>query len=114
MQGFQLTFYTQQDRQHGHEPLAQWLLAQAAKLGLRGGTLNGALQGLGHDGRTHAVNLFDQSDQPVQVSLVVSAQEAQDLLAHLERERVQIFYVKHAVEFGTTCADAAGSTPQSA
>ena len=51
MQGYQLTFFTQQDRMHGHVPLAQWLLAEAKQLGIRGATLSsGALQGLGHDG----------------------------------------------------------------
>ena len=30
MQGFQLTFFTQQDRMHGAQPLAQWLLATAS------------------------------------------------------------------------------------
>ncbi len=28
MQGFQLTFFTPQDRKHGHTPMAEWLLLQ--------------------------------------------------------------------------------------
>lgn len=101
MHGFQLTFFTQQDRLHGNQPLARWLLSAVQQLGIRGATLNGALQGIGHDGIAHAVNLFDAGDQPVQVTLVASREETDRLLRYLTREAVQIFYVKTAVEFGT-------------
>ena len=101
MHGYQLTFYTQQDRVHANQPLAQWLVAQARDLGLRGATLNGGLEGLGHDGAIHAINLFDVSDQPVQVTLVVTAEESERLLAHLTQTGVQVFYTRVAAEFGT-------------
>ncbi|MCD7096845.1 DUF190 domain-containing protein [Stenotrophomonas sp. MMGLT7] len=101
MQGYQVTFFTQQDRMHGQTPLAQWLLEEARRLGVRGATLSGALQGLGHDGSVHAINLFDVSDQPVQVTLVASDEELQRLFAHLEQQQVQVFYMKVAAEFGT-------------
>ncbi|WP_296411299.1 DUF190 domain-containing protein [Zoogloea sp.] len=102
MHGFQLTFFTQQDRLHGKQPLAQWLLSLVKSLGIRGGTLSGAQQGIGHDGIAHAVNLFDLGDQPVQVTLVATPEEVDKLLKHLAQENVQLFYVKAAVEFGTT------------
>jgi PII-like signaling protein len=101
MHGHQLTFFTQQDRLHGREPLAQWLLAQARLLGIRGATLNGSLQGLGHDGHLHAVTMFDLGDQPVQVTMIVSASEDARLFAHLRSSGVQVFYMRSAVEFGT-------------
>jgi len=101
MQGYQITFYTQQDRLHGQQPLAQWLLSTAEQLGIRGATLSGALQGLGHDGATHAVNLFDAGDQPVQVTLIVTPEESERLFAHLASEYIHLFYAKSAVEFGT-------------
>lgn len=106
MQGHQVTFYTQQDRVHEHEPLAQWLLAQAKVLGIRGATLSGSLQGLGHDGHVHAVNLFDVGDQPIQVTLIVSDAESQRLFDHLRAARVQVFYTRSRVEFGTLGVDA--------
>lgn len=102
MKGFQLTFYTQQDRMHDRQPLAQWLLAEARRLGMRGATLSGAIQGVAHDHQVHTVNLFDLSEQPVQVTLVVSPDEAERLLAHLSKEQVILFYTKAPVEFGTT------------
>jgi len=101
MQGYQITFFTQQDRVHGHEPLAQWLLAQAGALGIRGATLNGSLQGLGHDGHLHAANMFDLGDQPVQVTMVVSDDENQKLFDHLAAHGAQVFFMRSRVEFGT-------------
>lgn len=79
---------------HGRIPLAQWLIEEAARLGLRGATLNGALGGLGHDGVMHAVNLFDLSDQPIQVTLIVSEEEASNFIQYLEKEQVHVFYVR--------------------
>lgn len=86
---------------HGRIPLAQWLIEEAARLGLRGATLNGALGGLGHDGVMHAVNLFDLSDQPIQVTLIVSEEEASNFIQYLEKEQVHVFYVRIAAEFGS-------------
>lgn len=101
MHGYQITFFTQQDRLHGQRPLAQWLIEEARRQGIRGATLNGALGGLGHDGTVHAVNLFDLSDQPVQVTLVVTEEEAARFFQILEKEQVHAFYVQVAAEFGT-------------
>ena len=100
MHGHQITFFTQQDRLKDQLPVAQWLLASAQHLNIRGATVVGALQGIGHDGTLHATNLFDMGDQPVQVTIVVSDDEEKRLFAYLLREKVQLFYVKTAVEFG--------------
>lgn len=99
--GYQITFFTQQDRLHGHRPLAQWLIEEAKKLGVRGATLSGALAGLGHDGKTHWMNMLDFSEQPVQVTLILSQEEERVLFAHLEQQQVEVFFVRSPVEFGT-------------
>ncbi|HGM4809404.1 TPA: DUF190 domain-containing protein [Pseudomonas aeruginosa] len=83
MNGYQITFFTQQDRLIGKSPAGQWLIEEARRLGLRGATLSGAVEGLGHDGVIHAINLFDLSDQPVQVTVVVTEAEAEFFLEHL-------------------------------
>ncbi|CAD7376355.1 MULTISPECIES: DUF190 domain-containing protein [Pseudomonadota] len=101
MHGYQVTFYTQQDRMHGSTPLAQWLLDEAKKLGIRGATLDGALQGLGHDGTVHAINMFDFSDQPVQVTMVLTTKEVERLFSQLDDAQVRVFYTKIPAEFGT-------------
>jgi len=75
MNGFQLTFYTQQSRTHHHQPIGEWLLAQIQTLNIRGATLSTALEGIGHDHRLHSAHFFDLADQPVIVTVVVSEQE---------------------------------------
>lgn len=39
MKGYQLTFYTRQDRSIQGQPLTQWLVEQAKNLGIQGATL---------------------------------------------------------------------------
>jgi uncharacterized protein len=100
--GYQLTFFTVQDRVHRGRPLAHWLLEEARGMGIRGATLIPASEGFGHDGRVHAMHLFKMSEQPLQVIMVVSDDEVSRLFAKLEDEQVRVFYSKIRVEFGTT------------
>ena len=102
MQGFQITFFTQQDRKHGHQPLGEWLLQEARKLGVGGGTLTTASEGFGHDRKLHSAHFFELSDQPIEVTLAMSAEEAKRLFGRLRDEGVKVFYVKTPIEFGVT------------
>lgn len=102
MQGYQLTFFTQQDRMHGTLSVAQWLIAEAKKLGVRGATMSAAEAGYGRDGKMHAVHFFELAEQPVEVTFVVSAEAAKQLFARIEAESLRIFYVQAPVEYGIT------------
>lgn len=101
MQGYQITFFTQQDRVYKNQPLSQWLLNTIQQLGIRGATLSGALQGVGHDGIVHEITMFDSSDQPVQITVVTSEAETDKLFQYLNQEEIKLFYIKVPVEFGT-------------
>ncbi|MDD2808036.1 DUF190 domain-containing protein [Rhodoferax sp.] len=102
MNGFQLTFFTQQDRLHGTTPLGQWLLLEAKKLGLRGATLTAAGEGFGHDGKLHSAHFFELADQPIEVTMALSAADVQRLMDRLHQENIKVFYVKTPIEFGMT------------
>jgi PII-like signaling protein len=102
MQGYQLTFFTQQSREHGNTLLAEWLVEKAKQLGIRGATLFTGTEGFGHDGRFHSSSYFDLDDQPLQVVMAVSADEAERLFMQIKKEGVRVFYTKTPVEFGTT------------
>jgi PII-like signaling protein len=106
MQGFQLTFFTQQDRSHQGKPLAHWLLEEARAMGVAGATLLAASEGFGHHGRIHAAHFVELADQPLEVVMAVTADQADRLFERLELERIRIFYVKSPIEFGTTGEDA--------
>jgi uncharacterized protein len=100
MQGYQVTFFTYQDRRHQGHPLAHWLLQLEEELGLRGATLVGAGEGFGHHKRLHSVRFIDLSDQPLEVVMVLTQQENDRLFERLQAEQVKVFYVRTPAEFG--------------
>lgn len=105
MQGYQITFYTQQSRMHGHKTVAQWIMEQAHKLGVRGATLTASSQGFGHDGQQHSARFFDLADEPVELTLALAQSEADQLFALLRVEKLQVFYTRCAIEFGVSGLD---------
>lgn len=100
MQGYQVTFFTQQDRRHGHQLLHEWLMNLAKSLGIRGSTAIVGAEGYGRHGRFHSAHFFELTDQPIEVVMVMNADQADRLFAQLEAEQVNLFYVKTLVEFG--------------
>ncbi|ADW17887.1 protein of unknown function DUF190 [Desulfobulbus propionicus DSM 2032] len=102
MHGYQLTFFTQQDRSHKGLPVAKWLVEQARDIGIGGATLIPAAEGYGHDRRLRSVHFFELADQPLQVTMAVSEMEAERLFARIKEEGVNVFFVKTPIEFGMT------------
>jgi uncharacterized protein len=102
MNGYQITFFTQQNRRHHGKPLADWLVHLAKDMNLRGATLIPASEGFGHHGRIHAAHFFELADQPLEVLVAVTEDEAARLFARLRDEKLDLFYVKTPVEFGVT------------
>ena len=102
MQGYQLTFFTQQDRLHGHHSLGDWLVQEARRLGIGGATLVGASEGFGHHRKIHSAHFFELADQPLEVTMAVSAEEAERMFNRLREERINLFYVMTTAEFGMT------------
>jgi len=100
MKGFQLEFFTQQDRYHGGKPISDWLIDIAQSHGIRGATAFMGDDGFGKDNRRHAAFLFKIVDHPVQITMVVNEEECQRLFLLLVKENLHLFYVKLPVEFG--------------
>jgi len=100
MNGYQITFFTQQDRRHLGKPIGDWLVHLAQELGLPGATLLPAGEGFGHDRRLHSAHFFELADQPIEVVIAVTTEQSEQLFARLRSEGVHLFYVKTAVEFG--------------
>ena len=71
-------------------------------MGIAGATLITAAEGFGRDRRIHSAHFFELGDQPVEVVMAVSEEEADRLFTKLKTDMVKIFYVKAPVEFGTT------------
>jgi len=100
MNGYQITFFTQQDHRHKGKPIGDWLVHLAQELDLRGATLIPCGEGFGHHRRIHSAHFFELADQPQEVVMAVTEEEAQRLFERLQAEGVHLFYVKAPVEFG--------------
>lgn len=100
MQGYQVTFFTQQGRRYQGKLLGDWLVHLAMQLGLRGATLVSATEGFGESRRLHSARFFELADQPIEVQMMVTVAQADELFRHIEAAGVHVFYVKTAVEYG--------------
>ncbi len=100
MNGYQITFFTQQDKCHHGKPLADWLVHLSREMGLHGATIIAASEGFGHHGRIHSAHFFELADQPLEVVMAVTVEESGRLFDRLKAEGVHLFYVRTAVEFG--------------
>lgn len=105
MNGYQITFFTSQDKRHKGKPIGDWLMHLAQELGLRGATMFSGGEGFGHHRRIHSAHFFELADQPIEVVMAVSTEESERLFARLKEEGVHLFYVKTPVEFGTLGED---------
>jgi len=106
MKGTLLRFYVHENRTHHHIALFEWLLEQAKKMGVHGGSAFRAIAGFGRHGILHEEHFFElAADMTVAVEFVVSDAEADKLLSLLREERVSIFYSRVAAEFGAIEGD---------
>jgi PII-like signaling protein len=102
MQGYLITFYTVNNRMVEGAPIVDWLLTLVDELKLTGATVNGSLMGRDASPVVHRLTIFDDQDQPVQIRMVLTAEEAERVLSHITEHNIRIFYTKAEVEFGVT------------
>ncbi len=106
MKGTYLKFYVHEHRQHHHILLYEWLLEQAKKMGIHGGSAFRAIAGFGRHGILHEDHFFELAGNlPVEVVFMVDDSEAERLLDLIRRENVQVFYVRIAAEYGVLNGD---------
>lgn len=103
MNGCFLKFYVAENLRHHHKLAYEWLLEEARRLGLHGGSAFRALSGFGRHGRLHAERFIELAgDLPVEVGFVVTTDEADRFLAHVAAEGLDLFYLRVPVEYGFT------------
>lgn len=105
MQGFQVTFFFTEDRKHKGKAMTPWLLDLAAGLGISGATASASTEGFGRHHHLHSRRFFELTDHPLELTMAVSAVEIQQLFECLRSEKIELFYVISAVEYGTTGGD---------
>ncbi len=105
-QGTYLRFFVHENRRHHGILLYEWLLEQAKKMGIHGGSAFRAIAGFGRHGVMHEQHFFELAgDLTVRIDFVVSTEEAERLLKLVADETLSIFYARFATEFGATGTD---------
>jgi PII-like signaling protein len=101
MQSVYLKFFVTEKQRHNGVVLYEWLLEEAKKLGVPGGSAFRAIAGYGRHGRLHEQTFFELAGElPVQVEFVLDAQLAEKLLEMLRGYKLDLFYVRYPVEAG--------------
>jgi PII-like signaling protein len=96
-----LRFYVREDHRHHHLLLWEWLLEQANRLGIRGGSAFRAMAGFGRHHVLHEQHFFELAGTlTVEVEFIASEDESRQLLELLEREKVRVFYACIPARFG--------------
>jgi PII-like signaling protein len=112
VEGSFLRFYLHEgDRVRGH--LAwEWLLAEASRVGVRGGSAFRAMAGFGRHHVLHEQTFFELGGAlPVEVEFVVTEQEAERLLELVAAAGLRTFYARIPAAFGYITGSTTASRP---
>jgi PII-like signaling protein len=100
-QGVHLRFFMHAKVRHSGMLLSEWLLEQAKRKGLAGGSVFRAIAGFGRHGVLHEEQFFDLADDlPVKVEFLLGEAEAEQLLAAIRAVHPELVYARSPVEFG--------------
>jgi len=101
VKGTYLIFFVQENRTRHGVLVYEWLLEEARRLGVKGGTAFKAIAGFGRHGHIHADHFIELAgDLPVEVTFMATDEEAERLLAFLQAEGQSMFYVRMPAECG--------------
>jgi uncharacterized protein len=101
MQGSFLRFYVHEGHRHRGRLVWEWLLEEANRFGIRGGSAFRAMAGFGRNHVLHENHFFELAGTlTVEVEFLVTEEEAQRLLAHLRQYPVRLFYARIPATFG--------------
>lgn len=98
-----LKIYVGESQKHHGVLLYEWLLEQARKMGIPGGSAFRAIAGYGRHGVLHEDTFFELAGSlPVEVGFAVSASDAERLLDLIRQDNLRLFFVKIPAEHGIT------------
>jgi uncharacterized protein len=114
MQGCFLRFYVHEGQRHHGRLLWEWLLEQANKIGIRGGSAFRAMAGFGRHHVLHEAKFFELAGSiAVEVEFIVTDEESRKILELLHREKIRLFYAHIPAQFDVINPDP-GDPPSSA
>ena len=83
--------------------MSEWLMLTALDLGIRGTTVMTGSEGYGHKRYIRSSRYFEPPDKTQEIVMIVNEEEADNLFDYLQKEGVQLFYVRMPVVFGMLC-----------
>jgi PII-like signaling protein len=99
-QGVHLAFYCHSRTKHNGMLLSEWLLEQARKNGLGGGSVFRAIAGFGRHGVLHEEQFFELADDlPVKIEFLMSDDQAEIFLQLARVASVDATYARHPASF---------------
>jgi len=99
--GVNLRFYTHAQSKHEGMLLSEWLLEQAKKHKLGGGSVFRAIAGFGRHGVLHQEAFFELADDlPVKVEFTLGESEADTLLQIVRDAGIELVYARIPARIG--------------
>lgn len=99
-QGVHLYFYCHTHTRHNGMLLTEWLLEQARKNGLGGGSVFRAIAGFGRNGVLHEEQFFELADNlPVKVEFLLGEAQADVMVQLVTEARVDTVYARSSAVF---------------
>lgn len=106
MEGSFLRFYVHENHRSHGRPVWEWLLEQANKMGVRGGSAFRAMAGFGRHHHLHEEHFFELAGTlAVEVEFIVTDEEARRLLELIRQEKIRVFYAHIPARFGIVNPD---------
>lgn len=106
MEGCFLRFYVHEGQRVQGRLLWEWLLEEASRLGVRGGSAFRAMAGFGRRRALHEDRFFELAGtHTVEVEFIVGDEEARALLELVERSGERIIHARIPASFGVLNAD---------
>jgi uncharacterized protein len=107
MQGSFLRFYVHEDHRYKGRLVWEWLLEQANKRGLRGGSAFKAVAGFGRHHVLHESTFFELAGTlAVEVEFIATDREAHEFIEFLRQHRIRLFHAVVPALFGVINPDA--------
>jgi uncharacterized protein len=96
-----LKIYLSEKQRHHGILLYEWLLNEAQRVGIKGGSVFRSIAGFGRHGQLHDVSFFELAGElPVQVEFVLDKTLADNFLEALRKQKLSLFYACYPVESG--------------
>jgi len=107
MEGAFLRFYVDEQQSHRGVMLWEWLLEEANKLGVRGGSAFRAIGGFGRRHAVHESRFFELAGSTgIEIEFIANDDETKQLLALVQQEKIRVFYARIPAHFGVINPDA--------